>query len=213
MSMTRRQVIGAAVGCGLAATAVGGVAAEEKMVLTVDEVFRDKVEGPVRIKFRVTAVSIPLPTVLEAKIGTDRLHVTVSEKVEKRLNQLGIEDVRVHFYGKEVQISGMLKRVVHEGGVDCRLALDELSQVVAVSAPVNGEPEFKPFNRLPGGWNRAQTKAFLAAAGFEFDEEPKGLDGWLKASKFIGGDDTHHVVRIEFKAGYSVSVMEMAADN
>ena len=38
-------------------------------------------------------------------------------------------------------------------------------------------------------------------------------DGWLQASKFIGGDDTHHVIRIEFKAGYSVSVMEMAEVN
>jgi len=106
--------------------------AKEPKVLTVEEVFRDKIEGPVRIKFRVTAVSIPLPTVMESKAGTDRLHITVSEKVEKRLNQLGVEDVRVHLYGKEVLVSGVLKRVVHEGGVDYRLTLDDLAQLESV---------------------------------------------------------------------------------
>src|SRR5262245_5557520 len=68
--------------------------------------------------------------------------------------------------------------------------------------PAGAEPDFKPFNRLPAGWNLAQTKAFLTAEGFDFDEEPKDGNGWLQANKFIGGDNTHHYVRIEFKAGY-----------
>lgn len=79
--------------------------------------------------------------------------------------------------------------------------------------PAGRESGFKPFNRLPSGWNLVQTKAFLTAEGFAFDEEPKVGNGFLQASKYIGPEDTYHYVRIEFKGGYSVHVLEFAEDS
>lgn len=79
--------------------------------------------------------------------------------------------------------------------------------------PVGKEPEFKSFNRLPDGWNLVQTKAFLSAEWFAFDEEPKSGNGHLRASKYIGPEDTYRCVRIEFEGGYSVHVLELATDS
>ena len=84
---------------------------------------------------------------------------------------------------------------------------------VAADAPAAREPEFKPFNRLPAGWDLAQTTAFLTAEGFELNEVPKDGSGWLQASKFLNIEDTYHYARIEFKGGYSVSVLEYAEDS
>ncbi len=90
---------------------------------------------------------------------------------------------------------------------------EEMIRPAPDAPPAGKEPEFKPFNRLPAGWNLVQTKAFLTAEGFAFDEEPKAGKGYLQASKYIGPEDTRHYVRIEFKGGYSVHVLEFAADS
>jgi hypothetical protein len=106
---------------------------EGKKVLTAKQIFRDKLVGQTRIEFTVGAVSLSGPFVMEeatdrprvptadGKFQVSRLRVVVTEKVEARLKQLGIEDLGTHFYGKVVRVSGNLKQEVDAGGVGNRL--------------------------------------------------------------------------------------------
>ena len=101
------------------------------------------------------------------------------------------------------------RRALLVGALPAALAIGAGSSR-AGDGPPPDEPTFEPFNRLPPGRNLAQTRAFLLAEGFTLYEVPRAGDGCLRARKFIGGDNTEHHVAIEFKAGYSVSVLEMA---
>jgi RNA polymerase sigma factor (sigma-70 family) len=135
----------------------GHKAWEEKVskLLTPAQIYRDKVEGPVRIEFVVGAVSIGLPTEMEAKDRPreepeggkprlTRLSVTISEKVEARLNAIGIKDVRVHLYRKTVRVSGELKRTVVSNDISTlityTLVLDDINQLESVSEQQSKSP-------------------------------------------------------------------------
>jgi hypothetical protein len=124
-----------------------GATAEEERVLTPEQIFRDSVVGDTRIEFQIRAVSLggtpfdmeeatgrtPVSTA-DGKASVSRLRVIVSEKVEARLKQLGIEDLRTYFYGKMVRVSGNLKQEV---AADCSgnklitysLTIDSLDQI------------------------------------------------------------------------------------
>jgi hypothetical protein len=102
-------------------------------VLTPEQVFRDNVGGEARVEFTVGAVSLmgrfsmeeatnrPRVAAGDGTFIVSRLQVGVSEKVEARLKRLGIEDLRTHFSGKVVRVSGKLKREVDAGGVGNKL--------------------------------------------------------------------------------------------
>ena len=115
---------------------------EDKKVLAPNQIFRDKTEGQTRIEFTVKAVSLtggPFymeeATNRQATVGSkemSRLQVIVTEKVEARLHQLGIEDLRPHFYGKLVRVSGNLKRVVLDNVTTYTLVVDNLDQLESV---------------------------------------------------------------------------------
>jgi hypothetical protein len=152
-SLTTASMAILCLGAGIAAcvgavpTAPGRDSGEED-VMTPHQIYRDKVEGQVRVEFVVGATSIELPTVMEAKDrplvqGTDgrrtltRLLVTVNKQVETRLKQLGIEDLRRHLYGKQVRVSGNLKRIVDAGGdgnklITYSLSIDKLDQLESI---------------------------------------------------------------------------------
>jgi hypothetical protein len=123
---------------------------KEKKLLTPEQIFRDKFTGEASIEFAVKAVSLngspfsmeeatdrkPAPTE-QGKSAVSRLVVVVSPKVEARLQQLGIEDLRTHFYGKTVRVMGKLKREIDAEGVGDQLvtytltieSLDQLQYV------------------------------------------------------------------------------------
>jgi hypothetical protein len=116
------------------ATPPRDVPAEVRKVLTPEQIFRDNVVGETRIEFRVGAVSLggtpfdmeeardrPRVPTADGKFSVSRLRVVVTEKVETRLKQLGVEDLRTHFYGKVVRVSGNLKQEIDAGGVGNRL--------------------------------------------------------------------------------------------
>jgi len=138
--------------------ASNGAAGEKKTPLTPEAIFRDGVTGQACVEFKVKAVAIQgSPFSMEEAVGrqpvatadgksVSRLEVIVSEKVEARLHQLGIEDLRTHFYGKTVRVAGDLKRKV-EGGVGNRLityslTIDDLDQLkfVGKNAPKDDAP-------------------------------------------------------------------------
>jgi hypothetical protein len=125
----------------------GAEPADEKKVLTPEQIFRDNFVGETRVEFTVGAVSFggspfdmeeatnrPRVETADGKFSVSRLRVIVTEKVEARLKQLGIEDLRAHFYGKFVRVSGNLKMEVDAGGVGNRLityslTIDSLDQL------------------------------------------------------------------------------------
>jgi len=116
--------------------------------------------GQARVEFTVKAVAIGgSPFSMEEAVGrqpianadgkssVSRLLVIVSEKVEARLHELGIEDLRTHFYGKTVRVAGDLKREVNAGGIGNRLityslTIDDLDQLefIGSKAPGNNAP-------------------------------------------------------------------------
>ena len=119
---------------GVWATPPPGVPAEVKKVLTPEQIFRDNVVGETRIEFRVGAVSLgdapfdmeeatgrPRVPTADGKYTVSRLRVILSEKVEARLKQLGVENMQTHFYGKVIRVSGNLKQEVDAGGVGNKL--------------------------------------------------------------------------------------------
>jgi hypothetical protein len=140
--------------------AATGAAGEKKTPLTPEEIFHDGVTGQVCVEFTVKAVAIQgSPFSMEEAVGrqpvanadgkssVSRLVVIVSEKVETRLHQLGIEDLRTHFYGKTVRVAGNLKLEVDAGGIGNRLityslTIDDLDQLrfVGRKAPRNDAP-------------------------------------------------------------------------
>ena len=137
-----------------------------------------------RVEFTVKAVAIGgSPFSMEEAVGrqpimnadgkssVSRLVVIVSENVEARLHQLGIEDLRTHFYKKTVRVAGDLKREVDAGGIGNRLItysltihdLDQLEFVgskapqesyparsgCGAARPRGGEPYFVKRDRFP----------------------------------------------------------------
>jgi len=124
-------------------------------LLTPAQIYRDKVEGPVRIEFEVSAVSIGQPIEIEAKDRPreepeggkpmlTRLSVTISRDVEARLNAIGIKDVRVHLYRKTVRVSGELKRTVVSNDISTlityTLVLNDINQLESVSEQQSKSP-------------------------------------------------------------------------
>jgi RNA polymerase sigma factor (sigma-70 family) len=135
-------------------------------LLTPAQIYRDKVEGPVRIEFVVGAVSIGLPTEMEAKdrpreqpeggkATLTRLSVTVGEKLEAQLNAIGIKDVRLHLYRKTVRVSGELKRIVVTNDISTlityTLVLDDINQLESVSEQQSKSPGPGTLAPTPGG--------------------------------------------------------------
>lgn len=129
-------------------------AAEEKKPLAPEDIFRDGFTGQARVEFTVKAVAIggspfsmeeavnrkPVATA-DGTFAVSRLVVIVSEEVETRSHQLGIEDLRTHFFGKTVRVAGNLKReIVGNRLITYSLTVDGLDQLEFVGKAPEARP-------------------------------------------------------------------------
>jgi hypothetical protein len=143
-----------------------GYVTQAPTALTSDQIFRDGYVGPATVKLAVQAVSMgdggfsmeeatnrQVAQAADGKRYVSRLRIVLAEPVEARLRQLGVEDLRAHFYGKTVQVAGSVKQEVVAGDNGARLVtytltVERLDQLQSVGKNVS-----EGGSMGPGGFN------------------------------------------------------------
>ena len=148
---------------------------KEPAVVTPEQLFRDKLTGPVRVEFTVANYNQYFPLIppgdtttpnfldiLEPNYnegGIDTLQVYLPQKIAARFSQLGVENVRSHILGKVIRVSGTLRQGGNvKGGSSYSLWIESLDQFESISkkgrppgASGPGRPGLPPGTSGPGG--------------------------------------------------------------